>query len=137
MPGSPASSRRRNRRALQIAIAIAGCVPVAAGLAGVLVGTSMVDLAAAPPPLDSHYRYLSGLLLGIGLAFWAMIPRIERHGPAVRLLTFVVFLGGLGRLFGALLHGFPGGAMTWALAMELVVTPAICLWQASIGRSPA
>jgi hypothetical protein len=26
---------------------------------------------------DSHLRYLSGLLLGIGLCFWSTVPRIE------------------------------------------------------------
>jgi hypothetical protein len=97
----------------------------------------MADLPAAPPPLDLHYRYLSGLLLGIGLAFWLMIPRIERHGPAVRLLTAIVFVGGLGRLLGGVLHGFPPGPMTWALAMELVVTPLICLWQWRVASAGA
>jgi hypothetical protein len=126
-----------SRRALQIAIAIAGCVPVGAGLAGVLTGTVMADLPMAPPPLDLHYRYLSGLLLGIGLAFWIMIPRIERYGVEVRMLTAIVFVGGLGRLLGGLLHGFPGGPMTWALGMELVVTPLICLWQWRVARAAA
>ncbi len=126
-----------SRRALQIAIALAGCVPVGAGLAGVLTGAAMADLPAAPYPLDLHFRYLSGLLLGIGLAFWSMIPHIERYGQAVRLLTAIVFIGGLGRLLGDVLHGFPKGPMTWALGMELVVTPLICLWQARVARATA
>ena len=129
--------RRGSRRALQVAIAIAGCVPVAAGLAGALEGTAMVGLQAPPLPLDSHYRYLSGLLLGIGLAFWTMIPRIERHGAAVRMLTAIVVVGGLARLFGALADGFPSGPMRWALAMELVVTPLLCLWQARVAGGGA
>ncbi len=129
--------RRGSRRALQFAIAIAGCVPVIAGLSGVLSGTDMLDVGNAPAALDSHYRYLSGLLLGIGLAFWTMIPRIERHGPAVQLLTVIVVIGGFSRLFGALLHGFPEGPMRWALGMELVVTPVLCLWQARIASSGA
>jgi hypothetical protein len=120
---------------LQIAIAVAGCVPVGAGLAGVLTGAAMADLQIAPLPLDLHYRYLSGLLLGIGLAFWTMIPGIERHGFPVRMLTAIVFIGGLGRLLGAVLHGFPAGPMTWALGMELVVTPLLCLWQHRVAES--
>ena len=124
----------RSHRALQIAIAIAGCVPVGAGLAGVLTGAAMADLPAAPAPLDLHFRYLSGLLLGIGLVFWTLIPGIERHTRVVRVLTAIVFIGGLGRLLGDILHGFPSGPMTWALGMELVVTPLLCLWQAQIAR---
>jgi hypothetical protein len=129
--------RRGTHRLLQAVIALAGFVPVLAGLSGVLEGTEMVGLAHAPSPLDSHFRYLSGLLLGIGLAFWTTIPRIERHGAAVQLLTVIVVIGGFSRLFGALLDGFPTGPMRWALGMELVVTPVICLWQASIARPGA
>jgi hypothetical protein len=55
----------------------------------------------------------------------------------VRLLTAIVFIGGLGRLLGDVLHGFPKGPMTWALGMELVVTPLICLWQARVARATA
>ena len=70
----PAPANRR--RHLQIAVAQAGCVPVAAGLAGVLNGPGMAGSATVSASLDSHFSYLSGLLLGIGLAFWSAIPRI-------------------------------------------------------------
>jgi hypothetical protein len=133
MPDRP-RRRRGHRRTLQVVIALAGFVPVLAGLSGVLEGTEMVGVAHPPSPLDSHFRYLSGLLLGIGLAFWTTIPRIERHAATVQLLTVIVVIGGFSRLFGALLDGFPMGPMRWALGMELVVTPVICLWQASIAR---
>jgi hypothetical protein len=126
-------------RGLQFAVALAGMVPVAAGLAGVLLGPQMAQgpLAglAAAVSLDSHFRYLSGLLLGIGLAFWAMVPGIERHGAAFRLLTFVVFMGGLGRALGFALHGVPNGSMLFGLTMELVVTPALCWWQYQAAKS--
>jgi hypothetical protein len=128
--------RRRSglaRRGLQVAIALAGLVPVAAGLAGVLSGPAMLD-SAGTASLDSHYRYLSGLLLAIGLVFWASIPRIEQHTGRVRLLTLVVFVGGLGRLVGALELGWPPLPMLGAFAMELVVTPLLCLWQAGIAE---
>ena len=116
------------RRLLQCAVALAGIVPVGAGLAGMLAGAGMLGEGASLP-LDSHVRYLSGLLLGIGLAFWAAIPAIERHGPRFRLLTFLVALGGVARLAALATQGFAGWPMAAALLMELAVTPLICAWQ--------
>jgi hypothetical protein len=131
------------KRALQLAILAGGFVPVLAGGAGVLAGLGMIPHAAGDASLDSHFRYLSGLLLAIGVAFWSAVPDIERQGSRVRLLTAIVVTGGLARALGVL-HEAPGGAMRLALVMELGVTPLICLWQARIAgrtnrpvRSPA
>jgi len=124
----------RERRLLQGAVALGGFVPVGAGLGGVLLGPAFVGDAAGVDG-DSHFRYLSGLLLGIGLIFWASIPAIETRTRRVRLLTLVVFVGGLGRLLSLFLLGSPSGPMLFGLAMELVITPAICLWQGRIARA--
>ena len=126
-----------NRRALQAVIAIAGLVPVGAGLAGVLMGPRIAGLHEAGASLDSHFRYLSGLLLGIGLVFWGAIPTIERQGWLVRALTLIVFVGGLGRAISLLQAGTPAAAMRLALIMELVITPLICLWQFNVERGLA
>ena len=50
------------------------------------------------PHSATHAAYLSGLLLGIGLGFWSLIPRIETEGRIFTLLTGIVMLGGLARL---------------------------------------
>jgi hypothetical protein len=130
-----------NRRALQIAVAVAALVPVGAGLAGVLIGPTFAGLGSqdsvaqataslAGISLDSHFRYLSGMLLAIGLVFWMVIPTIERRGALVRALTLIVVIGGLGRLLSLFEVGEPGSlGMRLALIMELVITPLICLWQ--------
>lgn len=123
----------REKSLLQLAVAIGGIVPVAAGTAGLYLGPALVD-AAAGPAGDSHFRYLSGLLLGIGLAFWSTIPRIETSGARFRMLTFVVVVGGLGRLFGLIAVGTPPNGMIAALAMELGVTPLLSLWQWRVAR---
>jgi hypothetical protein len=81
---------------------------------------------------DSHFRYLSGLLLAIGLGFWSTIPNLPLHAPRFRLLTAIVVLGGLARLLALPLQGWPGSAMSAALVMELVVTPLLCLWQGRV-----
>ena len=122
------------RRALQIAVAVLAFVPVGAGLAGVLLGSAMVDRVSGTPSQDSHMRYLSGLLLAIGVVWWISIPAIERHGARLRLLTALVVCGGLARLLSLAVAGLPSKPMLGALVMELLVTPAIALWQARVAR---
>ena len=123
------------RRALQLAILLGGCVPVFAGFAGAWRGASIVGVAAGPAA-DSHFRYLSGLLLAIGLIAWGCVPTIERRATIFRTLTAVVVIGGLARLAGWFM-GVDPGSMRWALVMELVVTPLLCLWQARVARPKA
>jgi len=125
-------ARARSVLALQIVVGVCGLVPVAAGLGGAVGGLPMVGDAGAPISADSHFRYLSGLLLAVGLLFWGTIPRIERRTATVRLLTAIVVAGGLARLFGILTVGAPPPPMLFGLGMELVVTPLICLWQSRI-----
>ncbi len=122
-----------NKKLLQIAVAIGGLVPVGAGLSGVVLGPMMVGGASVP--LDSHFRYLSGLLLGIGFGFWSTIPHIEKHRARFLLLTAIVFIGGLGRLYSLIAIGTPDHAMLFGLVMELAVTPLLALWQYRISRT--
>ncbi|KQO70482.1 hypothetical protein ASG60_18170 [Methylobacterium sp. Leaf469] len=126
----------RERQALQRVVAAVALVPVVSGLYGVLFGLSsgggLVDVSA-----DSHYRYLSGLHMGIGILFWICVPGIEAKAGLFRFLTLVVALGGLARLLGLALTGLPSLTMMAALAVELVVTPLLCLWQARVAGSSA
>lgn len=117
------------RRALQAAVAIAGLVPVAAGAAGAW-RPSLVALGT-----ETHAAYLSGLLLGIGLAFWSLIPSIERQSQRFGLLSAIVILGGLARLFLAMRLGDWRPAATLPLVMELGVVPALWLWQRAVARA--
>lgn len=125
--------RSVERRALQGAVTLGCLVPLAAGAAGMLAGPAMVG-ATGPVAADSHYRYLSGLLFAIGLGFASAIPGIECKGARFRLLTMIVVVGGLGRLLSLMMVGPADSAMTAALAMELIVTPALAVWQRGIAR---
>jgi len=115
-------------------IFVLALIPILAGLGGLWSGTLMVG-AVTPVDVASHFRYLSGLLLGIGLAFWWTIPRIAERAVIFRLLTFVVFVGGVGRAIGIWRDGAPSAPMLAGLVMELVVTPLLCLWQARLGAT--
>jgi len=118
---------------LRAAVAIGGLVPVAAGLDGMIRGAAMLGASpGADLTLDSHLRYLSGLLLAVGLGFWSTIPRIETRTARFRLLTAIVVAGGLGRLYGLLVEGLPPAPMLFGLAMELGVTPLLCWWQGRV-----
>jgi hypothetical protein len=123
------------KRALQAAVALLALVPVGAGLAGVIAGPAMVvGVDTAPISLDSHFRYLSGLLLAIGLGFWSTIPAIESKTARFRLLTALVVIGGLGRLVSAIQLGWPDDSMRFGLVMELVVTPLLACWQGWVAQ---
>ncbi|MGH6995869.1 MAG: DUF4345 domain-containing protein [Stellaceae bacterium] len=129
------SSVRIETRTLQVVVAIGSLVPIAAGGTGVILGPGFFGgHAVASADLDGHFRYLSGLLLGIGLAYLSAVPRIEKRRQRFLLLAGLVVLGGLGRLLSILLRGAPSHSMIFALIMELAVTPAITLWQLSIAR---
>ena len=131
--------RHIEKQLLQAAVALGCLVPLTGGLLGVVQGSAMLG----PPggvTLDSHVRYLSGLLLALGLGFLSIIPNIERQGPRASLLTAIVVTGGLARLYGVLVDGWPGQSMILALMMELGVVPLLWLWQrrvaAKINTSP-
>ena len=117
------------RKALQVAVAVGGLVPVLAGGLGALGGPAALGLPAGGIDADSHFRYLSGLLFAIGLGFWSTIPGIERRGVRFGLLTALVVAGGFGRLWALIVHGVPSVPMCLALAMELIVTPVLWLRQ--------
>ena len=125
------------KRLLQATVALGCLVPIGGGLVGVLYGAGMPGRFAdvsADVSQDSHFRYLSGLLLGIGLGFVSAIPRIETQVPLTTLLSAIVVVGGLARLSGVLVHGWPAPTMMFALSMELGVVPLLLLWQRRVAR---
>jgi hypothetical protein len=123
------------RRALQVAVAIGSVVPICAGAAGVLLGPRLMGPGSGgSADLESHFRYLSGLLLAIGIGYVSTIPRIENRGGRFRLLTGIVVVGGAGRLQSALTMWPPTPVMLGALVMELVVTPGLAIWQYRVAR---
>ena len=124
-----------SKRLLQAAVAVCCLVPIAAGGAGLWMGPALVEAGGGGRDLDSHFHYLSGLLLGIGLAYAASVPGIERKRVQFTLLGAIVVVGGIGRLLSLIAAGAPSPLMLGALAMELVVTPLLTLWQLRIARA--
>ncbi len=126
----------RERRLLQAATALASLVPLSMGVHSVIGSAAVLRGVAHPLPtdLDSHFRYLSGLLLGIGIVFLATIPRIEKNGTMFRALGLVILIGGLSRLWSLVEAGPPGAGHQFGLAMEIAVVPTLVAWQARVAR---
>ena len=127
----------QERKLLQQAVGFLSLIPVSAGLFGVLFGPEGLLGDRVSVSADSHFRYLSGLLLGLGLCFWSTVPDIETKTSRFRLLTLLVVIGGLARLLGLAVTGVPSFFMLGGLAIELVVTPVLCLWQTRIANAHA
>jgi hypothetical protein len=124
---------QRERKLLQQTVAIAAVLPAAVGLYGILFGQALTGDAVSISA-ESHFRFLSGLLFGIGLCFWSTVPSIEAKTNRFRILTLLVVIGGLGRMTGLVLTGLPSFFMIGGLAMELIVTPILCVWQTRIAN---
>lgn len=123
------------RRLLQAAVTLLAFVPVAAGLAGVMLGPGFLGLSGAwPADLDSHIRYLSGLLLAMGVCWWSCVPAIEEKTARFRLLAAVTVAGGLARLLSLAEAGAPSAGHVAGLSLELGAVPLMVLWQTRVAK---
>ncbi|QIG78984.1 DUF4345 domain-containing protein [Stakelama tenebrarum] len=122
------------RRLLQAALCVAVAVPLVTAGIGIVRGAAWLTPGEVPADLDSHFRYLSGIFLALGIAFASCIPGIERNGGRFRLLGAMVVAGGLARLVSALSIGLPSAGHAAGLVMELGVVPLLMLWQARVAR---
>lgn len=121
-------------RLLQAVVAALSMIPILGGAAGVILGPDFVSLSAHTNQLDSHFRYLSGIFLGVGLTFWSTVPAIAERTARFRLASSLVVCGGLGRLISLLAAGVPTWPHLAGLVLELVVVPLLVLWQAAVAR---
>ncbi len=122
------------RNALQITLAIFSVIPLAFGLSGVFFGAGRwLPGEAIPPELDNQYRYLSAYYLSLSFLLWWAIPHIERHTTLIRIITFVMFLGGLSRLWSFVDVGSASQTQIIAMGIELAA-PLIAVWQGFLAR---
>lgn len=123
------------KRLLQIVVAVACLVPLSVGGQSILHGPHFLGHAPViPVDLDSHFRYISGIFFGLGIAFATCVPNIEAKGPRFRLLGALVVCGGLARVVSLLSVGPPSRGHVFGFAMELGVVPLLMLWQAGFAR---
>lgn len=121
-----------SKRLLQITVAVLGLVPLSAGLTGVILGPAAFGGPADITDLNSHVRYISGIFLAVGIACYTTIPNIQIKTDRFRLLTALVFVGGLARLLSLTLDGAPTTPHIVGLFLELGVVPMLAVWQGRI-----
>lgn len=123
------------RRALQTVVALASLVPLSVASVSLVHGPSWLGRSApVAVDLDSHFRYLSGIFLALGLGFVSCIPAIERKGARLRLLGAMVIAGGLARLWSLAQVGVPSTGHVVGLGIELGVVPLVLVWQTIVAR---
>ena len=123
------------KRALQCVVGALAAIPVLAGIEGIVSGPEFLGVGQPwPADLDSHFRFLSGIFLAMGIAWYSCIPAIEANAARFRLLAALTFAGGLARLFSLAIAGPPSLGHLGGLGMELIVVPLLVLWQARVAR---
>lgn len=120
-----------SRRLLQLTLLLLSLSPLGFGALGMVRGAAWLGDNASTN-LDSHFRYLSGIFFGLGLALLSCIPRIERMTIRFRWIAALVVVGGLARLGGVIAGDVPGRGHVVGLGLELVVTPLLVVWQARL-----
>ena len=125
------------RRLLQAAVALGCLSPFWFGLRGMIEGPAMlagVEPGQPAPDLLSHYPYLSGLFVGLGLVLLSCLPRIEARTARFRWACAALVAGGLARAFGLAMGDGPSLGHKLALAAELGLVPLLVFWQTRVAR---
>ncbi len=129
------------KRILQIIIAIVGVVPILTGLMGILppgvsdkfYGISLNDTIQGNIILDSNYRYYSGLWFGLGVIMFWIVPSIEKQKTALRIISTMIFIGGIGRVMSMITFGIPPALFILFTVLELLF-PLLILLQNRISK---
>lgn len=139
-PEAPAQTEAEQKvadwKVFRIVVGAIGVLLAGFGVYGVALGTQALPdaIEAVNPTLESGYRFLAALLIGVGAAFVAIAIKFEW----ANILVFVcstVFLGGLARVISWALSGLPNVLMILLMIAELVVPPVIVVWYLWINRT--
>ncbi|MBY0421299.1 MAG: DUF4345 domain-containing protein [Parvularculaceae bacterium] len=124
------------KRGLQIALGVLSLIPLAFGALGLLYGVGrFLPFDEAAAGLDSQYRFLSAVYLGLAVLIWRIIPSVEKHGWIISTLVAAIFVGGLARVYSAYLYDSAPIELIAAAALELG-SPLLILWQRAVARQP-
>ena len=121
---------------LQIILGILSLIPAMVSILGVTKGVGRFSAPiSATADFDSHYRYIAGYYLSLSFFVWWIIPQIEKHTTALKIICGGVFIGGVGRVFSMFEVGMPNASAIGFTCLELML-PLLCIWQARLGKIP-
>ncbi|KUL51406.1 hypothetical protein ADL22_06310 [Streptomyces sp. NRRL F-4489] len=117
---------------------------LAMGVACVAIGAYHVVLGIVSVPgeeasgatVDSRERFYNAIFLGFGLAWIWTARRSPIPAAAVRVLTAVFLLGGVGRVLSVLVHGWPHWFQIPLAVLELGLPP-VYFWLADADEKAA
>ena len=126
-----------SKRALQIVTGLLGVVPLVTGLLGLMGVADPFYVAIGVPPivvLDTNLRFYSGIWLGLGLAFFWLIPAVQKQTVLFRVLWGMIFIGGIGRLLSMMLLAWPPVSFVAFTALEIAGAPLFIWWQSRVSN---
>jgi len=124
------------RKALMVVLATLGTVPIVSGLAGLLIGPTLIPGATSTPvSVDNNYRFIDAYWLAAGVGLWWSLFRLEERAIVTRAILVIAVVGGFGRLMSVLAVGWPTPMFGIAMVLELVALPLVVWWHARVVRA--
>lgn len=84
---------------------------------------------------DSHIRYFGGLYIGVGLFLLLAVTDLRKYQPALNLIFFLIFMGGLARFTMLRPDIIFGRDIIGSLLAELILMPILYGWLSKIVKS--
>ncbi len=126
-------------RSLQIALVIAGTIPLVLGISNFLVGASAPWLPQAPNTAnaDNQLRfYAIWFTAPFFLSIW-MARNLDSAMPIALIVFGVMCLAGLARLYSVSQVGWPDPPMIGAMVIEILFIVIFVPWIAFVTRRMA
>jgi len=121
-----------NKKKLQIISVILALIPTITGFIGLTgINDPIYEKISKPNNilLDSNLRFFSGVWLGLGIAFFTIVRRIETETKIFRVVWCCIFFGGIGRLLSIIFIGIPPSPFIGFTVLEVVGAPFFIFWQ--------